>query len=398
MRRFIVAILIVFVFMAGFAFLLESPTGAAAAASESPDVLAMIDVAGVVATEDPGADPGPGAVVTEEVGDHGVVVGPGYLEGYNPLTGLPEGDPSVLFQKPLMVSVSNFPPSARPQSGLSMAAQVWESYIGEGATRFLAIFYGDYASQLQAILSNRLEEGGPGFVIGPIRSGRVIYEDIKTLFPGAQLITAGASAEVGSQLSNRQNVFGDDPDDVNSAGMDGSSLSAFSSVQGNPTDYAMLTFGPALTEGVPAESLRITYNVNTHVGWTYDPASGKYLRSQDQADMTGELYPALEALTGEQLAFENVVVLWARHHMVTPTIIEVELLYVPDRYGLLFRDGQMYEIHWSSRSAKLQITDDQGNPVPLKPGNTFFQVVSYYSSWNPEEMFIRFREPPYNPD
>jgi len=316
------------------------------------------------------------------------VIGPAYMDGYNPLTGLLEGDPSVLYFKPMMVALSNFPPSARPQFGMSASSQVWETYIGEGATRFLVLFYGNYVAQLQGIMQNRLDETFDQ-LIKPIRSGRVVFEDIKTMYPGAVLITAGASPEVGQQLSNRQNNFGD-PDDINGAGIDENELSNLSGNSGNPEDYASLTFGPAPAGGSPADFLRIIYNVNNHIGWEYDPESGTYLRYQDKADATGELYPATDGLTGEQLAFENVVVMWAQHYYVKPTLIEIELLYVKDRKGLLFRDGQVYEIYWSSMSGEFKIYDADGNIVPLKPGKTFFQVVSYASTWNPEEMLVRF--------
>jgi len=61
---------------------------------------------------------------------------------YNPLTGLPVADPSLLKLPALLVSISHFPVDARPQAGLSFAPYVFEIYITEGATRFLTAFYG----------------------------------------------------------------------------------------------------------------------------------------------------------------------------------------------------------------------------------------------------------------
>lgn len=66
-----------------------------------------------------------------------------FPEGVNPLTGLPVADPSWLDLPALLVSISNFPPTVRPQTGLSFAAQVYEIYITEGMTRFLTVFYGE---------------------------------------------------------------------------------------------------------------------------------------------------------------------------------------------------------------------------------------------------------------
>jgi hypothetical protein len=314
----------------------------------------------------------------------------------NPLTGEQVEDPQVLYQRPLMVSVSNFPVSSRPQAGLSLAAQVWETYIGEGMTRYLAIFYGDYSQYLQRIMENRLAEGIQEMIlIGPVRSGRVVYEDIKMLFEGAWLITASASAEVGAQLTNRSSVYGSDPDDINSAGVDLEDLKGEPVFEIDPANYSTLNFHPSPpSNGLEAESLRIVYNYFNQIGWTYDPERGAYLRSQDNADGTGTLYPATDQLTGEQLAFENVVVMWTQHRFVTPTIIEMELVYVWDRKGLLFRDGQVYDVKWSTRRGELTIHDEGGNPIPLKPGATFFEVVSWQSTWNPDRLIVRYHNPP----
>ena len=44
----------------------------------------------------------------------------------------------------MLVSISHFPPSGRPQAGLSFAPFVYEFSITGGETRFLAAFYGRF--------------------------------------------------------------------------------------------------------------------------------------------------------------------------------------------------------------------------------------------------------------
>jgi hypothetical protein len=314
----------------------------------------------------------------------------------NPLTGLPVENPESLERRPLLIAVSNFPVSGRPQAGLSFAAQVWEVYIGDGQTRFLAIFYGDYESHFREILENPIVEGSSqNMLIGPLRSSRVAFEDIRRFFKNGLVITAGGSAEVLSQMGNQVSVFGSDPDNINSAGMDAQDLALLSDREVDPGDYISLSFDQRFPEGgESAYFFRVFYNYYNQVGWTYDPESGLYLRSQDRADGTGELYPATDRLTGEQLGFENVLVMWARHRYVTPTIIETELVYVWDQEGLLFRDGNMYPVKWSSRKGKLTVHDEEGQPIPLKPGRTFFEVVSWQTVWNAEEGLVRYYNPP----
>src|SRR5919109_2859701 len=64
--------------------------------------------------------------------------------GYNPLTGQPVSDPARLEYPALLLSVSHFPPEARPQAGLSFMPFVYEYYITEGSTRHLAVVYGEF--------------------------------------------------------------------------------------------------------------------------------------------------------------------------------------------------------------------------------------------------------------
>ncbi|MEE9513990.1 MAG: DUF3048 C-terminal domain-containing protein, partial [Anaerolineales bacterium] len=298
---------------------------------------------------------------------------------------------------PLLVSISNFPPTARPQAGLSFASHVYSTFIGFGMNRYVAVFYGDYAEHLQEILTNRLAEGNDDdFAIGPVRSGRVAFEDIKNQYPHALLITAGASPEVLSQLSNQVSVFGSSDESVNNTGVGADTLGQLASdYPVDPLKYESLVFDVTPPEGgESAGFVRIIYNYLNQNGWEYDQGSRTYLRSQDQADGSGELFPMIDRLTGEQLGFENVVVLWAKHSYLSPTVLEINLSYVWDHFGLLYRDGRVYEIKWSTRNGELMIYDGEGAPVPLMPGKTWFEVVSFQSTWDRDKSIVRFHEPP----
>ena len=67
-----------------------------------------------------------------------------FPQGYNPLTGQPMIDLAWLKIPAVLVSISHFPPVARPQAGFSFAPFVYEYFITEGATRHLAVFYGEF--------------------------------------------------------------------------------------------------------------------------------------------------------------------------------------------------------------------------------------------------------------
>ncbi|MCP4142668.1 MAG: DUF3048 domain-containing protein [Chloroflexi bacterium] len=77
-----------------------------------------------------------------------------FPQNYNPLTGRAVQDPSLLELPALLISISNMPVTARPQAGIGFAPWVFEYYIGEATTRFLAVFYGDYPRRVPNLTGN----------------------------------------------------------------------------------------------------------------------------------------------------------------------------------------------------------------------------------------------------
>jgi hypothetical protein len=71
-----------------------------------------------------------------------------FPEDVNPLTGWPVQDASLLKLPAVLVSISNMPVTARPQAGIGFASWIFELFIGEGATRFMGVFYGDYPHEI----------------------------------------------------------------------------------------------------------------------------------------------------------------------------------------------------------------------------------------------------------
>jgi len=314
----------------------------------------------------------------------------------NPLTGLPVQQPETLGLAPLLISVTEFPPSARPQVGLSLASQVWETSIGEGMSRFLAVYYGDYIDAFKKIFEAHPNQPGYAFAIGPIRSGRVGWETIKTFYPDGLLITRFASPEVAVQLTNLLTVYARDPKDVNSAGLTLSELEALAPPTIEPNSMMALPFDSTVPSGGnPGPDLQLIYNLYDQILWTYDPKTGRYLRSQDPGDGSGDLAPLFDRLTGETLGADNIVVLFANHtyENLAGTILKIRLLYLDRQPGLLLRDGRWYAIQWSTLKQNLMLQDQDGHPIALKPGQTYFEVVSRQSTWDSAERVVRFHNP-----
>jgi hypothetical protein len=314
-----------------------------------------------------------------------------YPQGINPLTGLPAGSAGSLNAPPALVSITNFPITARPQAGLSYSPVVHELYIGEGSTRFLAMFYGDFPKE--AVQQNGQSSGvvTDNAEIGPVRSGRLPYEPLRALYNGF-LVMASADPSVGATLGSTNNVFGSDPNNINSAMINVTQLEKIAQTtqkQRGAVDIRGMMFDAAVPAGgKTAQSLWVPYALLDQVLWRYNTADGSYHRTQDEAD--GKTFKeATDRLNGQPLTYENVVVLFATHHAYAETLIDVDLLGITKMPALLFRDGKVYNIFWTTANADyerktgklrpIRFIDAQGNPFPMKPGQTWIHIMPTYS-------------------
>ena len=317
-----------------------------------------------------------------------------YAQDVNPLNGLPVSSPENLKNPPLLVSISNFPPTARPQAGLSYCPIIFEIWIGEGMTRFLGIFYGDFPQEVAASYpEDETTTTLQAPAVGPIRSGRLPYESIRKLF-GGYLVMASAAKDVSVQLSDYTNIFGDDLSDPNSAMMKVTQLEALAqSSQKELGDAALngMVFDDAVPEGgKPAQSLWLYYSYLNQIFWRYDAPNGTFQRWQDNADATNFIQ-ATDRLTGEPIQASNVIILFADHDVKSTTVIDISLLYIKRGQALLFRDGQKYNIYWTTASEEYEKTtgklrpirfmDAEGNPFLLKPGQTWIEIVPFFTPY-----------------
>src|SRR5690554_1669749 len=115
----------------------------------------------------------------QAVGYSGPVGPEQFPPGVSPLTGLPVSNPENLEIPPVLMSITNFPVSARPQAGLSYSPFVFELYISEGMTRYLAAFYGDFPGESEGVDGTNADGVfNQDASVGPIRSGRLPYESL----------------------------------------------------------------------------------------------------------------------------------------------------------------------------------------------------------------------------
>ena len=200
---------------------------------------------------------------------------------------------------------------------------------------------------------------------------------------------ASADKNVRAQLSGVTNIFGSDSSDINSAMIDVSKLIDIAAGMDKPVTTEQLSgnlFDDVVpSDGVPAIKLWVFYNALDQVLWEYQPTMGGYYRYQDNADESGEYSLTMDAFTGQPLLYENVIVLFAEHEFKKPTSIDIHLDFITQGKALLFRNGLMYKIYWTTRSEEFEQTTGLVRPIryinyygeafPLSPGQTWVHLV-----------------------
>ncbi len=317
---------------------------------------------------------------------------PGYpTDGYgpsnfpvniNPLTGLKVENPSILDRRPMIIKIANLPRDYRPQWGLSKADQVFEYYIEEGTTRFAAVFLGQDAS-----------------LVGPIRSGRFFDNHLIAMYK-ANFAFGSADYRVRNLLYNES--YADrlvvesfcppmcryQPDSLNYLMTSTVDLTSYINNRrvagGNGRQNLEGLWFNRLTppEGKPVSRVFVRYSAAIYNRWDYEPGSGKYYRfsdlENDFENGKNEVYqPLTDRLTDEPISADNLVVLFVPHAYILrdPEIVDI-IVSGPGKANL-FRDGQAFELRWF-RNAKDQIltlAGKDGESFPLKPGNTWFEVM-----------------------
>lgn len=299
-----------------------------------------------------------------------------FPENVNPLTGLEVTDPTRLDRRPVMIKVSNYPAYLRPHSGLSFADMVWEYYIGVGMTRFLALYYGDDTPQIGPVRSGRLIDPQLvqmyGGLLGLVSADSYVWRVIKETIPGRYVTERPATCPALCRESAEHSVFAD-----SSAFSDYADEIGLNNQQ--PDLPGMLFDEKIPLGGQTADSIWIYISYYDQVRWEFDEGRGTYLRFQesDQGDGKVILVPLTDRISGEQLEFDNVVFLFARHDEIKPELIDMDLIHAEARRALIMRDGLIFEVTYTavSNTTPLRFFDQVGEPFPFKPGTTWFLIV-----------------------
>ncbi len=301
----------------------------------------------------------------------------------NPLTGEVMADPSVLERVPVAVKISNWPGQyVRPQAGINQADIVYEHY-NEGwfATRFTAIYLGRDPVR-----------------VGPVRSGRLIDMELPAIYKcvlaawgfsdGVVALVLDSdlypdwivSNSLGATLSPNPfyRDYGRDVPLEHTGYTDPASIRAWAESRGisgrQELDGMVFSQEPP-PGGVATTAVSIPWNQMSSE-WRYDTASGRWLRWTDGVVHT-------DALDGQQVNSANVVLLyvpqWDTDIVEEPHsgALSIQFALWYSNRAVILRDGMRYDAFWQrwERQDMLTLTDEQGNPIPLQIGNTWFEVL-----------------------
>jgi hypothetical protein len=95
------------------------------------------------------------------------------------------------------------------------------------------------------------------------------------------------------------------------------------------------------------------------------------------------------------------------HEVIQPLIIDMYLQQGEKGTGFAFRDGQMYDLKWSTASGDYEkktgfrrpiaFLDNDGNPFPLRPGRSWIIIATPFSDYfqeNPGQWKFHIYAPP----
>ncbi|NOY98066.1 MAG: DUF3048 domain-containing protein [Chloroflexi bacterium] len=362
------------------------------------------------------ATPSPMSTITVEGGDYPtpiplvlptlVGISPYSLPaGINPLTGTTTSNPFLLERRPMAIKVTLFPRYVRPESGLTLADVVFEYYIEAGLSRFIAVFYGNDSE-----------------AVGPVRSGRFFDAHVARMYH-AYLVFKYADKRVFDYLkesdlkdflivpSNAVGAIYSGPnsfDNYNNYFFNTRKFQDYLIRHGKDNTRQDLRGG--YFYGVPplaferAGRIYTRYSVDDYHYWEYNSSLHKYFRYQeadDTRDGKPESYaPLTDAVTGRQVDADNVVVLFVPYTFADQFQEEDEVYHIDlikSGKAYLFRDGIALPALWwrLTMDQPLLITDVNGNPLPLKPGRTFYEVIGTNSTFwqDGSDWHFRFATP-----
>jgi len=286
-----------------------------------------------------------------------------------PLTGV-AGQPAA--RAALAVKIENTA-VARPQTGLDQADVVWETIVEFDVSRFVAVFHSQVPAEVGPIRSVRPMDP---VILAPMH-GLLAFSGgqpgILALVQasGVQMISHDAGAPGMYRTKDRaapHNVYGTPQTFWDQADADHQASPGEQFVFARSADRAA-----AVVAGTPAGTLAFHLSAASNPAWTWDGASGTWLRSEGSVPAT--------ARSGTRLAAVNVVSIVAEHPNTQfgaqggAPVPTYNLVGSGD--GAVATGGKVVAVRWQkdSQDAPMRLFLPDGRAAELAPGNTWVELV-----------------------
>lgn len=271
---------------------------------------------------------------------------------------------------------------ARPQEGLNEADIVWENIVDFGVSRFNAVFQSQVPGE-----------------IGPIRSVRPMDIPESAPLHGLFAYSGGQAGILALARKSGEQLFSFD--DGNKAFYRTKDRAAPHNVYSHPADIwaqadadrvapsPQFQYGrtaaqaSAAVAGTPANTLSFTLSPYSHPNWTWDAASGTWLRFEGSAKATTLTYQQGES----QIHAVNVLAIVAVHpdsgfNAQNNAPVPTYNLSNSSGDGMLASGGKTIPVKWSKGAddQAMVVTLADGSPALLAPGNLWIEMVPQDSS------------------
>lgn len=289
----------------------------------------------------------------------------------NPLTGEMNLPDSAVGKQPVSIMVSNSQ-SALPQAGIGQADLVYETVVEGGITRIMALFADPNAIPLT----------------GPVRSVREYYIDLAAPF-NPVFVHFGGSETGYTALKNANlseidgmtspNAFYQDNALASLKGKEHSyfvssqtlqsSLAAFENDRAFNYPDAFAFSNEPSESSQTATSVHVPFSTSYVSDFVYDASTQKYLKSQFAA-------PQIDKNTGEQIAVDNVFILYANVTGASDGSERREIDF-SSGMGVYCTKGGAVNMMWSKDSQKspfLFLSED-GDELKVSPGQSWVCII-----------------------
>ncbi|RRR73862.1 MAG: DUF3048 domain-containing protein [Candidatus Viridilinea halotolerans] len=266
---------------------------------------------------------------------------------------------------------------AYPQTGLNAAPLVFEALAEFGITRYMAVFVPGISPDLPTI--------------GPLRSARSYFVEYAKGMRGV-FVHAGGSPDalalipLSVELLDMDALRGDasrsfwratDRFAPHNLFTSSARIAAFiASKDMEMPDLSEIGFlikdEAPLAQRPPSQYVRYHFIYReAFVGWDYDRSTNSYLYFRQQR-------PHVDAVSGEQVNFKNVIVLEVPERPILGDAKgRIEQDVIGEGAARIFMDGQMIEAVWRKGAgfAQLQLFDASDREIALNPGPVWIAAI-----------------------